>query len=100
MPRLSPATATRRARGRFEFFDFRKIIKSLPQKTFNGMWSVVIVTTKGDCERAYRYPIAIAGTSVINAGNAAVDISGRVLGNGAGAVRVSAMGQSPHGSGR
>jgi hypothetical protein len=74
--------------------------RTQPTKNFNGMWSVVIVTTRGDCDRAYRYPIAIAGTSVINAGNAAVDISGRVLGNGAVAVRVSAGGQSAHGSGR
>ena len=64
------------------------------------MWSVVIVTTRGDCDRAYRYPVAIAGSSLINAGNAAVDISGRVLGNGAVAVRVSAGAKSAHGSGR
>ena len=71
-----------------------------PARSFNGMWSVVIVTTRGDCERAYRYPVAIAGSSLINAGNAAVDISGRVLGNGAVAVRVSAGAKSAHGSGR
>ena len=64
------------------------------------MWSVVIVTTRGDCDRAYRYPVAIAGSSLINAGNAAVDISGRVLGNGAVAVRVSGGGQSARGFGR
>src|SRR6202035_2752076 len=56
--------------------------RTQPARSFNGMWSVVIVTTRGDCERAYRYPVAIAGSNVINAGNAAVDISGRVFRNG------------------
>jgi hypothetical protein len=69
-------------------------------RNFDGVWSVVIVTTRGDCERAYRYPVAIAGTSVINAGDAAVDISGTVRGNGTVAVRVSAGGQSANGFGR
>ena len=74
--------------------------RTQPARGFNGMWSVVIVTTRGDCDRAYRYPVAIAGSSLINAGNAAVDISGRVLGNGAVAVRVSAGSKSAHGYGR
>jgi len=74
--------------------------RTQPARGFNGMWSVVIVTTRGDCDRAYRYPVAIAGANVINAGNAAVDISGRVQGNGAVAVRVSAGGKSALGSGR
>src|SRR5258707_8448449 len=74
--------------------------RTQPTKTFNGMWSVVIVTTRGDCERAYRYPVAIAGTSVINAGDATVDISGTVRRDGAVAVRVSAGGQSALGAGR
>src|ERR1700704_6317028 len=74
--------------------------RTQPTKNFNGMWSVVIVTTRGDCDRAYRYPVAIAGPNVINAGSAAVDISGRVLGNGAVAVRVSGGGQTARGSGR
>ena len=74
--------------------------RTQPARSFNGMWSVVILTTRGDCDRAYRYPVAIAGTNVINAGSAAVDISGRVQGNGAVAVRVSGGGRSALGSGR
>jgi hypothetical protein len=70
-----------------------------PTRNFNGMWTVVIVTTRGDCDRAYRYPIAIAGSRVVNAGDAAVDISGSVRPNGAVAVRVSAGDKSAHGSG-
>ena len=74
--------------------------RTQPARSFNGIWSVVIVTTRGDCERAYRYPVAIAGSNVINAGSAAADISGRVLGNGAVAVRVSGGGQTARGFGR
>ncbi|HEV3371537.1 MAG TPA: hypothetical protein VG145_03250, partial [Xanthobacteraceae bacterium] len=27
---------------------------------YDGLWSVVIVTEKGSCDRAYRYPVRIA----------------------------------------
>ena len=31
-----------------------------PARTpFDGAWSVLIVTTKGDCDRAYRYGVTI-----------------------------------------
>jgi len=69
-------------------------------KGFDGKWSVVIVTTKGDCDRAYRYPVAINGTSLVNAGDAAFDISGKVQGNGAITVKVSYGEKSAMGSGR
>ena len=58
------------------------------------------MTTKGDCDRAYRYPIAIHGTSLVNAGDAAFDISGKVQGNGAVTVKVSYGDKSALGSGR
>jgi hypothetical protein len=67
---------------------------------FDGKWSVVVVTTKGDCDRAYRYPIAIQGETLINAGDTAFDISGHVQGNGAVAVKISYGDKSAHGLGR
>jgi len=67
---------------------------------FDGKWSVVVVTTKGDCDRAYRYPIAIRGTTLVNAGDTAFDISGRVQDNGAIAVKISYGDKSAQGSGR
>jgi hypothetical protein len=67
---------------------------------FDGKWSVVVVTTKGTCDRAYRYPIAIRGETLINAGDTAFDIQGRVQGNGAVAVKISYGDQSAHGVGR
>jgi hypothetical protein len=68
--------------------------------SFDGKWSVVIMTTKGDCDRAYRYPIAITGATLINLGDAAFDISGKVQGNGAVTVRVSYGQKSAAGTGR
>jgi hypothetical protein len=67
---------------------------------FDGKWSVVVVTTKGECDRAYRYPIAIQGETLINAGDTAFDISGHVQGNGAVAVKISYGDKSAHGLGR
>src|SRR5262249_21716053 len=67
---------------------------------FDGKWSVVIVTEKGDCDRAYRYPIDIKTPTLINAGHASVDISGRVAGDGAVAVKISYGQKSASGSGR
>ena len=67
---------------------------------FDGKWSVVIMTTKGDCDRAYRYPIDIKNATLVNAGNASFDISGKVEGNGAVAVKISYGQKSASGSGR
>ena len=67
---------------------------------FDGKWSVVVVTEKGDCDRAYRYPISIQGQNLINAGNASFDISGKVAGDGAVAVKISYGDKSASGSGK
>ncbi len=67
---------------------------------FDGTWSVVIVTEKGDCDRAYRYPIRIINGSLANAGSASFDISGQVSPNGAITVRVSRGDRNATGIGR
>jgi hypothetical protein len=67
---------------------------------YDGSWSVVIVTEKGECDRAYRYPINISGGKLINAGSAMFDISGKVASNGAISVRVSYGERSAMGVGR
>ncbi len=66
---------------------------------FDGKWSVVVVTEKGTCDRAYRYPIDIRNATLINAGNTSFDISGKVQGDGAVAVRISYGDKSASGSG-
>ena len=66
---------------------------------FDGMWSVSIVTQKGDCDRGYRYPIRIANGTVVNGGNDPFTISGKVGPSGAITVTVSSGSKSATGSG-
>src|SRR5258708_1817760 len=56
---------------------------SAGKATFDGQWSVLIVTEKGTCDRAYRYPIKIQNGSVDYAGSASFNVSGKVGPNGA-----------------
>src|SRR5262249_16243608 len=51
--------------------------------SYDGLWSVVIVTEKGTCDRAYRYPIRISNGTLVNAGNDPFVLTGKVGGNGA-----------------
>ena len=67
---------------------------------YDGLWSVSIVTEKGDCDRGYRYPIRISNGLLANAGNSAFTITGKVGGTGAITVSVSGGGRSAIGSGR
>jgi hypothetical protein len=66
---------------------------------FDGAWSVLIVTERGTCDRAYRYPVRISNGSVGYAGEASFNVSGRVGANGAVTVTVSRGNQSASGSG-
>ena len=68
--------------------------------SYDGVWSVVIVTEKGTCDRAYRYPIRISNGTVVNEGSSPATISGKVASNGAVTVTVSAGSKSAIGSGR
>ncbi|EJW12089.1 hypothetical protein A33M_2427 [Rhodovulum sp. PH10] len=68
---------------------------------FDGMWSVVVVTEQGDCDRAYRYPIRINDDgSLVNAGSSSFDISGKVARDGKLVVRLSYGDKSATGRGR
>jgi hypothetical protein len=68
--------------------------------TYDGLWSVVIITEKGSCDRAYRYPVRISQGVLANAGNDSFVITGKVVGNGAVTVTVSHGDKSASGSGR
>jgi len=67
---------------------------------YDGVWSVLIVTEKGDCDRGYRYPIRIANGVLANGGDAAFTITGKVAPTGAITVTVSHGSSSAAGSGR
>jgi hypothetical protein len=67
---------------------------------YDGLWSVSIVTEKGDCDRGYRYPVRISNGTLANAGDTMITITGKVAGTGAITVTVTAGGKSASGSGR
>ena len=68
-------------------------------KSFDGGWSVLIVTEKGTCDRAYRYPVKIENGAVGYAGSAAFNVTGKVGANGAVIVTVSRGDKSATGTG-
>jgi hypothetical protein len=70
------------------------------KSNFDGQWSVLIVTQKGTCDRAYRYPVKISNGSVGYAGDASFTVSGKVGDNGAVTVLVARGSQSAKGQGR
>ena len=59
------------------------------RSNFDGQWSVLIVTQKGTCDRAYRYPVKISFT-----------VSGKVGENGSVVVKVARGSQSANGQGK
>ena len=67
---------------------------------YDGLWSVSIVTEKGDCDRGYRYPVRITNGQLANAGSVNITIAGKVQPTGAITVLVSAAGKNANGSGR
>src|SRR5690349_15826086 len=66
---------------------------------FVGVWSVLVVTDRGGCDRAYRYALHIENGRV-SYDNPSISVSGRVDGAGRVRVALSAGGQSASGSGR
>jgi hypothetical protein len=67
--------------------------------SYDGTWSVLVHTEKGDCDPGYRYPIRIAGGHLINAGDSVFTITGAVQPTGAISVTVAAGGKSASGTG-
>jgi hypothetical protein len=67
--------------------------------SFDGAWSVLIVTQKGTCDRAYRYPVQIQNGLVGYAGSASFTVSGKVGDAGAVTVTVARGSQSATGTG-
>jgi hypothetical protein len=73
---------------------------AVAKSNFDGKWSVLIVTQKGTCDRAYRYPVKIDNGAVGYAGDASFTVSGKVGPNGAVTVVVARGDQSAKGTGR
>jgi hypothetical protein len=69
-------------------------------QSFDGQWSVNIITRRGACDPSYRIGVLIRGGQVYYMGGAGVNVSGRVARSGAVSVSVASAGQSAAGSGR
>jgi len=67
--------------------------------SFDGLWSVAIVTQQGPCDRTYRYPARIVGSRVMQAN---ADPSYRLYGavSRSGAIRVIVVRGSQWADGR
>jgi len=68
-------------------------------RAYDGAWSVVIETTRGNCPAAIRAGVHILAGRLL-ADDQSYRLDGRVSANGAVRVTVSAAGQSAGGSGR
>lgn len=68
--------------------------------SYDGVWSVVIITKEGICDPSYRYPVRITNGTLGNAGTATVRVSGKVGKNGAVTVNVSNGDKTATGTGR
>jgi hypothetical protein len=70
--------------------------------SYDGLWSVLIITEQGTCDRGYRYAVRIRNGGVHHAdpANSSFRIAGRVNAGGGINVSVARGTQSANGSGR
>jgi len=66
--------------------------------SFDGPWTVTIVTQSGNCDAAYSFPLQVSGGRVSSAGGATM--SGRISSGGGVNVSISSGGSSGRASGR
>jgi hypothetical protein len=67
--------------------------------SYDGMWSVTIITQAGNCPSSLRYGVRVARGRVYG-DDQSYDVHGTVAANGATRVTVSEKGQSASGAGR
>jgi hypothetical protein len=72
---------------------------ALARSPFDGIWSVVVVTHSGSCDRATRVGVRIFGGNISPEGSG-FDLRGQVSRNGTLRAVISAGSQSASGSGR
>ena len=72
---------------------------SLARSSFDGAWSVAVVTRAGSCTPTVRFPFAISNGIVTSGGDGQASVSGRVAPSGAVRVTVQSGGSSASGSG-
>jgi hypothetical protein len=70
------------------------------QSSFDGRWSVVIITDAGTCDRSYRYGLVVSHGRISYAGDSSVIISGGVDPRGRLSVSLRYGQSAAQGSGR
>jgi hypothetical protein len=70
------------------------------RNSYDGAWSVLIMTASGSCDPTYRYGVQISDGVVIYQGGGPITMQGRVTPKGAVRVIVQAGSQWADGSGR
>ena len=70
------------------------------QSSFDGRWSVVIITDAGACDRSYRYGLVVSRGSISYAGDSGVAVSGGVDPRGGVSVSLRYGQSGAQGSGR
>ena len=50
---------------------------------FDGNWSVEVITEKGDCDKAYRWPVIVQNGRARYGGPENFNVSGQIAANGA-----------------
>ena len=73
--------------------------RAAPTRAYDGVWSVVIYTLYGDCDRSLRYSLRIADGQVL-ADEQSYQVAGLVARNGAIRVVVAESGRSASGTGK
>ena len=58
-------------------------------RTFDGTWSVEVVTERGDCDRAYRYSVIVENGRARYGGREQFDVNGQVRPNGSVSASIS-----------
>jgi hypothetical protein len=70
------------------------------QAGFDGLWSILIVTEAGECDRAYRYGVQIDHGRIVYDGTAGVELTGTVDQGGRVSATVQRGDQGASGTGR
>jgi hypothetical protein len=73
---------------------------AVARTSYDGSWSVLIVTRSGECDRALRYDVQINNGYVQSSADGSVNLQGRVAPSGAIRVSVSSGSSRADGSGR
>lgn len=66
----------------------------------DGNWSVLVITEKGNCDKGFRYNVAVADGRVRYQGDTAVSFNGTVEPSGAVKVSIRLGEQGANGTGR